>query len=157
MPSRHLGAFSLVPQNGAEDIKKHKWFTTGTEASYWEDMLAKKITPPIKPDVGADDDTGNFECVPHPRPVVRPPRAPLRAPCPASIPRAPHTRILASCEEPTPTATSLATSPPPNPRSLSPIPPPPPFRPPLGRKYPDSSEGSNSKIDARDQELFNDF
>lgn len=51
-------------QNGADDIKKHKWFTTGSEASYWEDMIAKKIPPPIKPDVGADNDTGNFEKYP---------------------------------------------------------------------------------------------
>ena len=27
-------------------------------------MIAKKIPPPIKPDVGADNDTGNFEKYP---------------------------------------------------------------------------------------------
>ena len=26
-------------------------------------MLAKKIAPPIKPDVAGEHDTGNFECV----------------------------------------------------------------------------------------------
>ena len=46
-------------QAGADDIKKHKWFAG--ETNYWEDMLNKKYAPPIKPDVGSENDTGNFE------------------------------------------------------------------------------------------------
>jgi len=49
---------------GAEDIKKHKWFTSPDSSNYWEDMLAKKIAPPIKPDVAGEHDTGNFEKYP---------------------------------------------------------------------------------------------
>ena len=48
-------------QAGADDIKKHKWFTTGSDATYWEDMLNRKIPPPIRPDVGSENDTANFE------------------------------------------------------------------------------------------------
>ena len=51
----------VVLQAGADDIKKHKWFQT--DGSYWEDMLAKKIAPPIRPEVGNESDTTNFECV----------------------------------------------------------------------------------------------
>ena len=45
-------------QGGADDIKKHKWFADIN----WDDMLAKKIAPPIKPEVGSASDTQNFEC-----------------------------------------------------------------------------------------------
>jgi hypothetical protein len=57
-------------QQGAEDIKKHKWFASADTPSYWEDMLARKIAPPIRPDVSGDNDTNNFEC-------ARPPRGAL--------------------------------------------------------------------------------
>jgi len=49
---------------GAEDIKRHKWFSTGCEATWWEDMMKKKISPPINPEVGNADDTSNFEKYP---------------------------------------------------------------------------------------------
>ena len=49
---------------GADDIKKHKWFTSTDTPTFWEDMLAKKIPPPIKPDVSGDFDTNNFEKYP---------------------------------------------------------------------------------------------
>ena len=51
-------------KNGADDIKKHKWFTTGADSSYWDDVLNKKIQPPIQPDVGDEKDTSNFEKYP---------------------------------------------------------------------------------------------
>jgi len=70
---------------GADDIKKHKWFSTGTDSNWWDEMLRKKINPPICPEVGEANDTSNFE------------------------------------------------------------------------KYPDSVEGQNQEIQARDQELFADF
>jgi len=47
-------------KNGAEDVKKHKWFA----AQNFTDLEEKKITPPIKPEVGAENDTGNFEKYP---------------------------------------------------------------------------------------------
>jgi len=47
-------------KGGAEDIKKHKWFAEID----WQDMLDKKMTPPIKPDVEDDKDTRNFEKYP---------------------------------------------------------------------------------------------
>ena len=46
-------------QAGADDIKKHKWFASDFS---WTDCLDKKITPPIKPEVKNESDTGNFEC-----------------------------------------------------------------------------------------------
>jgi len=68
-------------KDGAEGIKKHKWF----QEINWDELLKREATPPIKPDVGDDKDTNNFE------------------------------------------------------------------------KYPDSAENSTQPIDARDQELFDDF
>jgi len=68
-------------KDGAEGIKKHKWF----QELSWTELLARETTPPIKPEVNDDKDTNNFE------------------------------------------------------------------------KYPDSAEGSTQPIDARDQELFDDF
>jgi serine/threonine protein kinase len=47
---------------GAEDIKKHKWFAA--DGAYWDEMFAKKLPPPIRPDVGAEYDTANFEKYP---------------------------------------------------------------------------------------------
>jgi len=68
-------------KDGAEGIKKHKWF----QEINWDELLKRETPPPIKPDVGDDKDTNNFE------------------------------------------------------------------------KYPDSAENSTQPIDARDQELFEDF
>lgn len=44
-------------QNGADDVKKHKWFASIS----FPDLEKRAITPPIKPEVGKEDDTGNFE------------------------------------------------------------------------------------------------
>ncbi|CAG5132067.1 unnamed protein product [Candidula unifasciata] len=44
-------------KNGAEDIKKHKWF----KGQNWEDVLAKKLKPPIVPKISHEGDTTNFE------------------------------------------------------------------------------------------------
>jgi len=47
-------------KNGADDIKQHKWFH---ELS-WDDLLAKKIAPPFKPQVKGATDTSQFEDYP---------------------------------------------------------------------------------------------
>ncbi|XP_052783690.1 cAMP-dependent protein kinase catalytic subunit PRKX-like isoform X4 [Mya arenaria] len=44
-------------KNGAEDIKKHKWF----KSVDWEDVLNRKLTPPIIPKVTHEGDTKNFD------------------------------------------------------------------------------------------------
>lgn len=44
-------------KNGAEDIKRHKWFK-GVD---WDNVLAKKLQPPIVPKLLHDGDTSNFE------------------------------------------------------------------------------------------------
>uniref|UniRef100_A0A2C9K8T4 Protein kinase domain-containing protein n=1 Tax=Biomphalaria glabrata TaxID=6526 RepID=A0A2C9K8T4_BIOGL len=44
-------------KNGAEDIKKHKWF----RGQNWTDVLARKLKPPIIPEISHDGDTTNFE------------------------------------------------------------------------------------------------
>ena len=51
-------------QAGADDIKKHKWFSNEQHSggSYWDDMFSKKLTPPIKPEIATENDTTNFEC-----------------------------------------------------------------------------------------------
>ncbi|XP_052783689.1 cAMP-dependent protein kinase catalytic subunit PRKX-like isoform X3 [Mya arenaria] len=47
-------------KNGAEDIKKHKWF----KSVDWEDVLNRKLTPPIVPEVMYDGDISNYStCV----------------------------------------------------------------------------------------------
>jgi len=45
---------------GAEDVKKHKWFTSID----WAKLLAVAVTPPITPTVGDESDTSNFEQYP---------------------------------------------------------------------------------------------
>ncbi|XP_060583592.1 cAMP-dependent protein kinase catalytic subunit PRKX-like isoform X1 [Ruditapes philippinarum] len=47
-------------KNGAEDVKKHKWF----KSIEWEDVLARKLTPPIIPKVAHEGDTKNFDTYP---------------------------------------------------------------------------------------------
>mmetsp|Transcript_32991 Transcript_32991/g.65628 ORF Transcript_32991/g.65628 Transcript_32991/m.65628 type:complete len:325 (-) Transcript_32991:729-1703(-) len=47
-------------KGGADDIKKHKWFSELN----WDDMLKRETTPPIKPEVSDDKDTNNFEKYP---------------------------------------------------------------------------------------------
>uniref|UniRef100_A0A0B7AUS8 Protein kinase domain-containing protein n=2 Tax=Arion vulgaris TaxID=1028688 RepID=A0A0B7AUS8_9EUPU len=44
-------------KNGVEDVKKHKWF----KGQNWDDVLAKKLQPPIVPKVAHEGDTTNFE------------------------------------------------------------------------------------------------
>jgi len=49
-------------KDGAEGIKKHKWFSDLN----WDELLkrSESIPPPIKPDVNDDKDTNNFEKYP---------------------------------------------------------------------------------------------
>lgn len=47
-------------KNGAEDVKKHKWF----KALDWDDVAARKQVPPIIPKVSHDGDTKNFDDYP---------------------------------------------------------------------------------------------
>jgi protein kinase X len=44
-------------KNGAEDIKRHKWF----KGIDWDDVYNRKLIPPIVPDFNGEDDTGNFD------------------------------------------------------------------------------------------------
>ncbi|XP_055376245.1 cAMP-dependent protein kinase catalytic subunit 3 [Condylostylus longicornis] len=44
-------------KNGADDVKRHRWF----KHLNWNDVLNKKITPPIVPQVSFDGDTSNFD------------------------------------------------------------------------------------------------
>ncbi|BFZ00978.1 hypothetical protein BsWGS_04017 [Bradybaena similaris] len=44
-------------KNGPEDVKKHKWF----KGQNWDDVLARKLQPPIVPKLSHDGDTTNFE------------------------------------------------------------------------------------------------
>lgn len=56
-------------KNGPADIKKHKWFV-GFD---FEELVARKLDPPIKPAVSGPDDTSNFD--PYPDSIEEP--APL--------------------------------------------------------------------------------
>lgn len=47
-------------KNGAEDVKKHKWF----KALDWDEVAARKQNPPIIPKVAHDGDTKNFDDYP---------------------------------------------------------------------------------------------
>mmetsp|Transcript_15750 Transcript_15750/g.51659 ORF Transcript_15750/g.51659 Transcript_15750/m.51659 type:complete len:356 (-) Transcript_15750:1283-2350(-) len=47
-------------KNGAEDIKKHKWF----KGFDWHALLTCALTPPIVPEVRSDGDTHNFDRYP---------------------------------------------------------------------------------------------
>lgn len=47
-------------KNGAEDIKKHKFFT-GFE---WDQLLAKRLPAPVIPTVSSPSDTSNFDPYP---------------------------------------------------------------------------------------------
>ncbi|CAG0897890.1 unnamed protein product [Darwinula stevensoni] len=44
-------------KNGAEDVKRHRWFKNID----WEDVFYRKVKPPIVPKVSYDGDTRNFE------------------------------------------------------------------------------------------------
>lgn len=47
-------------KNGAEDVKRHRWFK-GVE---WQDVYCRKLKPPIVPRVSYDGDTRNFDDYP---------------------------------------------------------------------------------------------
>lgn len=44
-------------KNGAEDIKRHKWF----KGIDWDGVIQKKLVPPIVPKTSSDGDTKNFD------------------------------------------------------------------------------------------------
>ncbi|XP_061538679.1 cAMP-dependent protein kinase catalytic subunit PRKX [Phycodurus eques] len=48
-------------KNGADDVKKHRWF----KAIDWETVPLKKLKPPIVPKVSHEGDTTNFEVYPN--------------------------------------------------------------------------------------------
>ncbi|XP_017086298.1 cAMP-dependent protein kinase catalytic subunit 3 isoform X1 [Drosophila eugracilis] len=47
-------------KNGADDVKRHRWF----KHLNWNDVYSKKLKPPIMPDVHHDGDTKNFDDYP---------------------------------------------------------------------------------------------
>ncbi|KMY99877.1 cAMP-dependent protein kinase catalytic subunit 3 isoform X1 [Drosophila simulans] len=47
-------------KNGADDVKRHRWF----KHLNWNDVYSKKLKPPILPDVHHDGDTKNFDDYP---------------------------------------------------------------------------------------------
>lgn len=47
-------------KNGADDVKKHRWFKTVD----WEGVPLRKLKPPIVPKVSHDGDTSNFDAYP---------------------------------------------------------------------------------------------
>ncbi|XP_030570506.1 cAMP-dependent protein kinase catalytic subunit 3 [Drosophila novamexicana] len=47
-------------KNGADDVKRHRWFKNLN----WNDVYNKKLKPPILPDVHHDGDTTNFDDYP---------------------------------------------------------------------------------------------
>ncbi|XP_035983786.1 cAMP-dependent protein kinase catalytic subunit PRKX [Fundulus heteroclitus] len=47
-------------KNGAEDVKKHRWFKTVD----WEAVPLRKLKPPIVPKVSHEGDTSNFDVYP---------------------------------------------------------------------------------------------
>ncbi|EDV98040.1 GH17207 [Drosophila grimshawi] len=47
-------------KNGADDVKRHRWF----KHLNWTDVYNKKLKPPILPEVQHDGDTGNFDDYP---------------------------------------------------------------------------------------------
>lgn len=47
-------------KNGADDIKKHRWFRTVD----WESVPLRKLKPPIIPKISGEGDSSNFESYP---------------------------------------------------------------------------------------------
>lgn len=47
-------------KNGADDVKRHRWFRTVD----WEAVPQRKLKPPIVPKVCGEGDTSNFEAYP---------------------------------------------------------------------------------------------
>ncbi|XP_036695613.1 cAMP-dependent protein kinase catalytic subunit PRKX isoform X2 [Balaenoptera musculus] len=56
-------------KNGAEDVKRHRWFRT----TDWEAVPERKLKPPIVPKVCSEGDTSNFEAYPENDWSVAPP------------------------------------------------------------------------------------
>ena len=59
--------FYIIHYTGAEDIKKHKWFT-GFD---FVELLERKKVAPLVPDVKSESDTSNFD--PYPDSTEAPP------------------------------------------------------------------------------------
>jgi len=52
-------------KGGAEDIKKHKWYTGSTPPMDWEKMLKGECgDAPVQPEVAGESDTSNFDDYP---------------------------------------------------------------------------------------------
>ena len=47
-------------KNGAEDVKRHRWF----KSIDWEEVLQRKLKPPIIPNVGHEGDSRNYDDYP---------------------------------------------------------------------------------------------
>ena len=47
-------------QGGAEDVKRHRWFKNID----WDDVVGKKLRPPIVPNVGHEGDARNYDDYP---------------------------------------------------------------------------------------------
>ncbi|ALC44141.1 Pka-C3 [Drosophila busckii] len=56
----HLDDYQIIKTNGADDVKRHRWF----KHLNWNDVYNKKLKPPIMPDVHHDGDTKNFDDYP---------------------------------------------------------------------------------------------
>ena len=124
---------------GADDVKKHKWFTACTPPTNFEALLAGKGEAPIKARraaraMGHYTHTHTHAPAPHSRPTDRP--HPI------------HPK-------------QLYTTP-----NRDPEPPDPPSQPEVSEgagdtsnfdDYPDSAEGSTVACDPRDNKLFEDF
>ncbi|XP_077556741.1 protein kinase, cAMP-dependent, catalytic subunit 3 isoform X2 [Haemaphysalis longicornis] len=52
-------------KNGAEDVKRHRWF----KGTNWDDVLEKKLKPPIVPRVAHEGDTRYFDRCPESKAV----------------------------------------------------------------------------------------
>ncbi|KNE54134.1 AGC/PKA protein kinase [Allomyces macrogynus ATCC 38327] len=60
--TKRLGAL----KGGASDIKNHRWFANIN----WDELVARRVTPPMIPRVHGPGDTNNFEKYPEPDPTM---------------------------------------------------------------------------------------
>lgn len=130
---------------GADDVKKHKWFTACTPPTNFEALLAGKGEAPIKARRAARAmGHTRTRAAPHSRPTDAPlspftPSTSLNTtpnPCPRTARPLPHTLPLA-CPQPEVSESAGDTS--------------------NFDDYPDSAEGSTVACDPRDNKLFEDF
>ncbi|XP_072470564.1 cAMP-dependent protein kinase catalytic subunit PRKX isoform X1 [Notamacropus eugenii] len=56
----HAKQGSVERKNGADDVKRHRWFRSVD----WDAVPQRKLKPPIVPKVSNDGDTSNFEAYP---------------------------------------------------------------------------------------------